>query len=430
MAPDPWDALSLRAAAAEAPAALALVDELRPYTFAELAAALPEAPTAPVHAEGSVQTLLSLYAAWEARQPFAPTHPRWPQAQRRAWAEAYVQAPVAPGTALVVPTSGSSGPPRGVCLSPRALVANAAASEANLGWRPDDRWALAMPLAHVGGLSVVSRSLIARRPVVLSARFEAPAFAARLIQDRVTLCSLVPTMLEALLADPSWRPPPSLRAVLLGGAAASEALLDAARARGVPALTTWGMTETCGQVTTAPLGAPPSAAQGAGRPLPGQSVWADDAQRLWVDGDTLAHAWHPPAPWPGRPWRTGDLGHLDAEGRLHLLGRADEVIVTGGEKVHPAQVEAAATRHPGVEAALAFASPDPRWGAVVALALVGSPAPGLLAALEAALPTYARPRLGVCVEALPQTLTGKPSRRLAQRELGPTLAPAREVFPA
>jgi o-succinylbenzoate---CoA ligase len=424
-------ALSIAAAATEAGDRAALVVGERTLSFAALAAMASAidveagATPAPLVASPEPAAIAALLAHVDRGRPVALVHPRVAadeQARQAAVARAHA---VPEGTLAVVFTSGSTGAPRGIVLSRASFLAAAAASAAHLGWRDDDRWLLALPLAHVGGLAVLLRCLVARRPVVVAGD-DLPAALAR-----STLASLVPTQLDALLADPAWRPRLSLRAILLGGAAASPALLDRAAARGVPFLTTYGMTETWGQVATQPLAT-------AGRrapltPLQGVTIEAgrDDAGRGEAGRGAAGRA--APAPIrvlsptratgvlgepPTSGWlATSDLGWLDDRGDLHVAGRADDVIITGGENVHPLEVEAHLAAVPGVAAACVFAVADERWGQLVAAAVVPAPhiEPGALRERIVAgltpLGAHHRPRRLAILPALPLGPTGKVDRR-------------------
>ncbi len=425
------DHLSIHAAAAEAGDRPGLITARRTWTFAELAAACASVTLAPpaaddraiaVAAHPEAATVLTLYAALAARRPVALLHPRAAAAELDVARAAVAAHPAPPGTLAIVFTSGSTGTPRGAVLPRAGIVASAAASAANLGAPPPggDRWLGCLPLAHTGGLTVVLRALIARAPLVLhDAPFDAAAVARLAADHRVTLASLVPTQLDALLASPSW-PPPTLRAVLLGGAAAAPALLDRAAARGVPVRRTYGLTETWGQVATAP------AAGAAPRALSGVTLRAGTAEApapIVIDAPWALTGWlgEPPRP-PGAPVVTTDLGWLDGDGGVHVVGRADDVIITGGENVHPAQVEAALAGAPGVAAACAVGVPDPRWGQVVAAAIVAAPGldrAALAAWIDARLPSHHRPRRLVVVDALPLGPTGKVDRRAVARQLEP-----------
>ncbi len=336
-------------------------------------------------------------------------------------APATTHAPPDDGRPLaVVFTSGTSAAPKGVVLSRSAFVASAAAHAAHLGWRPDDRWLLCLPPARVGGLSVLTRCLLARAPVVLSAGTSGAEIADALDTGQATIVSLVPELLERLLAlDPPWRPHVRLRAILLGGAPASAALLERAAQRRLPVLATYGLTETCSQVATQEPGTPPSPEQGCGRPLPGISVRIVDGA-IQVRGPVLLSGYLPAGahPHPVTPdgWLlTQDLGALDAEGRLHVHGRADEMIVTAGEKVAPGEVERALEQCPGIARALVFGVAGAAGSELVAALLVPGPdlPPSdaeLLAALGRLLPRSRIPRLVAYVAELPAGPAGKPRR--------------------
>ncbi len=410
--------LSIREAARERPTGLALVAGEGRFTFEALARLAAVPPARPVVAEPRVETVVALLAALEARRPFLPLHPAWTQAERRRYLEALGDGKLPPETALVVPTSGSGGRPKGVLLSEAALVASAEASSANLGWQEDDRWLLCLPLAHVGGLSVVLRCLLARRAVVLLPRFEPHPFAEAVRCHRVTLTSLVPTQLRRLL-EIDWRPPAHLRAVLLGGASAPPELLRTAAERAIPVLTTYGATEMASQVTTQRYGTPPDPSQGAGPPLPGVKLRIAEDGAIEVDGPMkmLGYAGAPPA----RGWlRTGDLGRLDAQGRLHVLGRADAMIVSGGENVHPEEVEAALLAHPKVRGACVVGLPDPEWGQRVVAAVEADGRPDLAGFLRERLAGHKRPKAYHFVAALPRTPSGKVARTAVARLLSRT----------
>ena len=343
-------------------------------------------------------------------------------AEERARLRAAIPPAVPEPVGAILFTSGSTGRRKAVLLDRGALAASAAATGAALTWQDDDRWLAALPLAHIGGLAVLVRSLLARRTAALldpAPRFEPAALARQLVRDRITLVSLVPTMLARLLDhDPAWRPPPHLRAVLLGGAAAPPSLLERARARGVPVLPTYGMTETCSHVA---LG---------GRLVPGAEV-AIQGERIAVRGPMLLRGYAPPdhappALDPDGWFVTADRGRIEPDGRLTVLGRADEVIVTGGAKVDPVQVEAVLVAVPGVAAACVFGLPDPAWGERVVAALVASPEGPpprevLDRALRDRLGRHERPRQLAFLPELPLAPSGKLDRRAVARLAGPHL---------
>lgn len=467
---------SLRAAARQRPHADAILVDGRAISYRELAeraaaamerlAALPPHPAARVAlvARPDLASVTSLLALVELRRPVVLLHPRSTSAEHAALLhdapaallldgariESIEGSPPAAGTdsdgaeaggseheLAVLATSGSTGRPRAVSLSHRAFEAAAQASEANLGRRDDDRWLLALPFAHVGGLSVILRSLRARTAVVLAtpdAGTPSPASSPAalrevVLRDRVTLLSLVPTQLHRLLAlDAAATAMPSLRAVLVGGAAASPLLLERARSRGLPVLATYGLTESCAQAATQRPGAPTSA--GCGPPLPGVELRITPDGAIALRGPSLLSGYLAegalrPA-LDGDGWLvTRDAGRLDERGHLHVLGRLDDVIVTAGEKVHPTEVEQALGAIAGVEAACVFAVADEERGAVVAAAVVcAAPlAPEALAAAVAPLSPWKRPRLLAVVEALALGPSGKVDRRRTAEAARPRLTP-------
>jgi O-succinylbenzoic acid--CoA ligase len=313
--------------------------------------------------------------------------------------------------AAVLFTSGSSGRRKAVPLDRAAFVASAAASAAVLGWHDDDRWLACLPLAHIGGLSVLARCLWAGRTAVLvdrGDRFDAAAVAAQIARDRVTLVSLVPTMLARLLAlAPAWHPPAHLRAVVLGGAPPSPALLERTTARGVPVRTTYGMTETCSHVAI------------DGALLPGVDAAIDEDGRIMLRGPMIgAGGFTTRGGW----FTTADRGTL-VGGRLEITGRADAAILSGGANVDPAAVEAALESVPGIAAACVFGVPDDDLGERVCAAIVASAAPPALAdldrALRARLAPHERPRRVALLAELPLGPSGKVDRReTARRSAG------------
>jgi O-succinylbenzoic acid--CoA ligase len=383
----------------------------RELTFAQLAERVEATPARDaIVATPCVDTLLAIYAALEANAPLALLHPRLPEPELARQRADLAARPLPEHTAFVLFTSGSTGQPRGVVVSRSAVAAAAEAHTARFRWYENDRWLACLPLAHAGGLAIVMRCLIARHPLVLhEGDFEPTAVAELAAARRATLASLVPTQLAALLELLDAAP---LRAILLGGAPATPALLSAARR--LPVHATYGLTETFGQVATAPTPC------GGATALSGVELVAGSAERparIRVRGPMLATCYLDRAPIAPE-LETADLGYVDARGVLHVCGRADDVIISGGENVHPAEVEAVLAATPGVRAACAFGIPDARWGQVVAVALVTDAAFDATAAAEhwrGALPAHARPRRVVVVETLPALPSGKVDRHACAR---------------
>jgi O-succinylbenzoic acid--CoA ligase len=389
--------LSIRAAAGDSGDRPAIITPARTWTFGECARLIRRSDTTLV-ATTEVQTILKIYSALESERPVALLHAKMSYEDQQRQRVMVETAQLPPGSAFVLFTSGSTGEARGVVLSRTAIMAAALASEARLGWRADDAWLLALPLAHAGGLSIVVRCLIARRPIVLVEREGDLAT----MLPRATLASFVPAQLEALVGKVE---PASLRAVVLGGAAASPALIERARAANWPVLASYGLTETFGQIATAKTPGGPLEL------LPGVEVTCDDT--IAIRAPQLATAYLDGTPIAPR-LVTADLGRLDADGTLHVLGRRDDVIISGGEKVHPLEVEAVLAATPGVSAACAFALPDAKWGSIVGAAVATTAAfdrGAALAAWHRALPPFARPRRLAALATLPALPSGKLDRR-------------------
>ncbi|MPZ72416.1 MAG: AMP-binding protein [Nitriliruptorales bacterium] len=313
--------------------------------------------------------------------------------------------PAPAGTAVVVTTSGSTDVPKGVMLSHHALNASARASLSRLGAQPSDRWLNCLPLEHVAGLQVVIRSRLLGSIPVIHERFSVEAVAAERDVDYV---SLVPTMLRRLLdrgADLRH-----LRCVLLGGAAPGPRLLDDAANAGVRVVTTYGMTETCGGCVY------------DGVPLDGVDV-AVDGGRIRIAGDVLFTGYRLrddlAAGVLENGWlQTNDLGRL-VDGRLEVLGRSDDVIVTGGRNVSADAVARLLEHHPDIAEAAVTGREDREWGQRVVAFVVAVDRQPTLEQLRRFLsghaPAYAAPRELVLVDALPRLPNGKIDRRALQR---------------
>ncbi len=299
----------------------------------------------------------------------------------------------------VIHTSGTSGRPKPVELSFANHAASAAASAANLGVEPGDRWLGVLPLFHVGGLAVLLRSVIYATTAVLHERFDAERVRNTLRAGDVSLASFVPTMLVRL-REAGLRDAPGLRAALLGGGPMADELLDWALAAGLPARPTYGMTETASQVVTAAPG------ERWGRPLRGAEIEIGGDGEILVRGAMVARGALAADGW----LHTGDRGHLDAGGALHVDGRLKEMIVSGGENVSPVEVESVLLAHPHVADAGVTGRPDPTWGeAVTAYVVTSAPlAPTeLIDWARERLAAYKVPKRVELVRTLPRNAAGK-----------------------
>ncbi|MFW5472543.1 o-succinylbenzoate--CoA ligase [Knoellia sp. CPCC 206450] len=319
--------------------------------------------------------------------------------------------------AVVVGTSGSTGVPKRAMLTAANLRSSIDATAARLGGH--GQWLLTVPAHHIAGLQVLLRSVVAgTTPDVLDTSHGftpaswTTAVDAMAPTQGPTVVSLVPTQLTRLLADDAATERLArFSAVLVGGAATHPDLLARATVAGVTAVTTYGMSETAGGCVY------------DGRPLDGTSVELDADGRISVVGPTVAAGYlGDPArtsdafPRPGT-FRTDDVGHVDDDGRLHVDGRVDDLVNTGGLKVAPRLVEEAVARLDGIREAVAVGIPDPEWGEVMAVAVVtapGSTAPtvgGLRDQLRGILADAALPRAVREVDAIPARGPGKPDRQ-------------------
>ncbi len=349
-----------------------------------------------------------------------------------AWAEVAELGTAVPGGAFAGPwtgdfvlmfTSGTTGRPKAARLTFENFLASAAASAFNIGVDPRDRWLACMPLCHVGGLSIITRSLIQGTTVLLERAFDATRVNAALRSGRVSLLSVVPTMLARMLDADRDPYPQAVRAVLVGGGPVTRELLEAAAERGLPVLQTYGLTEATSQVTTL---APADALDhlgSAGKPLFGVSVRVDappgEPGEILVAGPTVFAGYFDDPEATGRALRdgwlhTGDIGRVDEHGFLYVLDRRDDLVVTGGENVYPAEVEAMLEAHPAVAEAAVVGLPDPAWGQVVAAAVrfTASPIPWqeLDVYLRRHLAGYKVPRRWLAAGELPRTASGKLQR--------------------
>ena len=302
-------------------------------------------------------------------------------------------------------TSGTTGEPAPVGLTYGNFLFSAVGSAFNIGVDPDDRWLCCLPLSHVAGLSIVLRSVIYGTTALLLDGFDTDQVASTLVSGEISLLSLVPTMLVRLLeADADLSRP---RAILIGGGPVPVDVLQEALDRGAKVVQTYGMTETCSQVTTiSPVDAR-SKVGSAGRPLLTTHVRIE-AVEILVQGPTVA-----PGCYEADGWlHSGDLGHIDEDGFLYVTGRRDEMIVTGGENVMPAEVEAVLVSHPAVADAAVVGRPDPEWQeAVCALVVLAEGAEAgedeLRSHCSSSLAPYKVPKRVDFVSSLPRTPSGK-----------------------
>jgi O-succinylbenzoic acid--CoA ligase len=328
-------------------------------------------------------------------------------------------------------TSGTTGHPKGAVLTYGNHWWSAIGSALNLGLSPDDRWLACLPLFHVGGLAILLRSVIYGNTAILHESFDPNAVNKTIDEEQVTVISVVSVMLRRMLEARGDRPyPGSLRCVLLGGGPASPELLEACVRHGVPVVQTYGLTEAASQVATlSPADARRKSGSAGLALLPTEvSVARDNVDALAgeigeivVRGPTITSGYVDNPEATAQALRdgwlhTGDLGYLDEEGFLYVLDRRDDLIISGGENVYPAEVEAVLLSHPAVDEAGVTGLPDQRWGQVPAAFIKVSQG---LALTEGELEAYCAARLARYkvpayfrfVESLPRNAAGKLLRR-------------------
>jgi O-succinylbenzoic acid--CoA ligase len=332
--------------------------------------------------------------------------------------------------AAIIYTSGTCGRPKGARISYGNLWFSVVSSALHLGHHPGDAWLAAMPLFHIGGLSILFRGVIGVTSVVLHERFD-PERALIAIDDGVTLASVVPVMLQRMLdsrGDAPWAP--HLRCMLLGGSSAPPRLIDDCLRLGIPVAATYGLTEATSQVTTMLPGITSQRPSSSGLPVPLTEVRVTAPSGKVVVGEIGLIEMRGPTLFAGYlddgdagprvtadGWfQTGDAGYLDRDGYLYVVDRRDDLINTGGENVYPSEVERVLQEHPFVADAGVIGAADETWGSrpVAAVVWRGDPdtaSNDLLRHCGERLASYKVPDRVVLVAELPRSPSGKLLRR-------------------
>ncbi|MBV9688778.1 MAG: o-succinylbenzoate--CoA ligase [Ktedonobacteraceae bacterium] len=338
-------------------------------------------------------------------------------------------------TQAILYTSGTTGHPKGTIITYGMQWWNAIGSALNLGHRSDDCWLACLPFFHIGGLSILMRSVIYGISVVVQKKFDARAVNRSVVEDRVSIISVVAAMLQRMLtaldADGNRAHyPETLRCVLLGGGPAPQPLLEECARRALPVVQTYGLTEACSQAVTL---APEDALRklgSAGRPLAPvqlrilrnlQPVGAHEEGEIFLCGPTITpgYAGNPEATlrafhdgW----FATGDIGYLDEEGYLYVLDRRADLIISGGENVYPAEIESVLLAHPAVAEAGVCGRDDVQWGQVPVAFVRLHPSSrvhvqDLIEYVAQRLARYKQPKTIYVVDRLPRNASGKLLRR-------------------
>ena len=325
---------------------------------------------------------------------------------------------VLPGDLLLVYTSGTTGQPKGAMHTAAAMQANAVAAIAAQGLDARTRALAVLPLFHVGGLCIQTLpTLAAGGQVLLHPRFEPDAWFDAVASWRPTTTLLVPAVLRALVEHPRWAAADlsSLRFVTTGSQIVPRPLIDAFHARGIPVAQVYGATET-GPVSIVVKPADALAQpHSAGHPAIGvQVMLADDGEVLLKAANLMRGYFRSAEPsFDAQGWfHTGDLALRHGDGGIEIVGRSKDLIISGGENIHPAEIENLAAAWPGVAEAVVVGLPDPRWGEVPVLVLVPQPGASidtaaLLASFDGRLARYKHPRRVLVQANVPRTALGK-----------------------
>ncbi len=337
-------------------------------------------------------------------------------------------------------TSGTTGKPKAVPLTYSNHFHSAIASSLHLGIYPQDNWLLCMPLFHVGGLAIAWRSVINGTAITLLPKFDEQNVLEAIATQKVTIISLVPTMLQRLLQHPLWQNLQKLRAILLGGAPATPELVTQCLNLNLPIMTTYGMTETASQITTLSPQDIHRKQGSAGLPLFGNQIRIVDLEdttqdltigqvgQILVKGASVMSGYlgqnSPQNGW----FATGDLGYCDRDGYLYVVNRRADLIISGGENIYPSEIEAILSKHPAIAEVCVLGIGDREWGEAVAVVVVSNHLENLSLGnlslesirefcVQQNLARYKLPKYLYIWKSLPKTASGKIMRQRIRESL-------------
>jgi len=323
-------------------------------------------------------------------------------------------------------TSGTTGKPKAVPLTYQNHFYSAIASTLNLGLNLNDNWLLCMPLFHVGGLAIAWRSVINGTTITLLPKFDEQQVLEAITTEKVTLISLVPTMLSRLLQHPQAKNLQKLRGILLGGAPASSELIERCLELNLPIMPTYGMTETASQITTLAAHEVKLKQGSSGLPLFGNQIrivplahGVEDMPTSAI-GEILVRGASVMGGYLNQPasnslqdgWLyTGDLGYCDRDGYLYVVSRRSDLIISGGENIYPSEIESILLEHPAILEVCVVGISDREWGESVAAVIVTKVEISLAEVRnfceQKSLSRYKLPKSIHIWESLPKTASGK-----------------------
>ncbi|HEY4567797.1 MAG TPA: o-succinylbenzoate--CoA ligase [Savagea sp.] len=329
--------------------------------------------------------------------------------------------------ATIMYTSGTTGRPKGVIQTYGNHEANALASLLNLGLAPSDSWLVTVPLFHISGLSILIRTVLYGTTLHLTPRFDEEESARLIALGRVTMMSVVTVTLERLvrvMERNGWVAHERFRLVLAGGGPIPPSLLDRAERVGIVALQTYGMTETSSQTATLAIEESKRKVGSAGKPLFWNDVMIDGADEPYTYGEICIRGPHVTPGYVGHAstidaqrdgwFHTGDIGYFDEEGFLYVVDRRNDLIISGGENIYPAEIEHVLMRHEAVREAGVCGVPSEEWGEVPVAYVVLEEDVSLdilKRQCERHLAPYKRPKQIVVVDELPRNASNKLLRR-------------------
>jgi O-succinylbenzoic acid--CoA ligase len=336
-------------------------------------------------------------------------------------------------------TSGTTGKSKVVPLKRRQMISAAKASASNFQPEPNHFWLLCLPLNHVGGISIIFRSILYGSAIYRMGRFNEEMVTEFLSENpRFQAASLVPTMLSRLLKNPLFKTHRDFKAILLGGGPTTQQLLKRSVERGIPIVSSYGMTETCAQIVTNPMTAPSgmyTPLKSVGKPFPpnelqirndeGKLLGKNQSGMIWLKGPQVFDGYYIKEDnedvFDKNNWfKTGDFGHLNGFDQLFIESRREDLIISGGENINPTEVEEAIQKLPLIKEAVVLGLPDEEWGQKVTavVTLMNGKTPDIIEMKEMLsidLIDFKIPKELIIVDSLPKTVMGKVKRwELAQ----------------